>query len=60
LTTADLYDGIHPTEAAHAKIAQKFLEGIRAALGAPLRPGGHGQSGPRGVHADLVHGPVNR
>ena len=33
LTTADLYDGIHPTEAAHAKIAQKFLEGIRAALG---------------------------
>jgi lysophospholipase L1-like esterase len=35
LTTADLYDGIHPTEAAHAKIAQKFLEGIRAALGTP-------------------------
>ncbi|MGB5080718.1 MAG: SGNH/GDSL hydrolase family protein, partial [Burkholderiales bacterium] len=33
LTTADLYDGIHPTEAAHAKVAQKFLEGIRAALG---------------------------
>ncbi len=33
LTTADLYDGIHPTEAAHAKIAQKFLGGIRAALG---------------------------
>jgi aryl-phospho-beta-D-glucosidase BglC (GH1 family)/lysophospholipase L1-like esterase len=33
LTTADLYDGIHPTEAAHAKIAQKFLDGIRAALG---------------------------
>ncbi|MGB5080440.1 MAG: SGNH/GDSL hydrolase family protein, partial [Burkholderiales bacterium] len=32
LTTADLYDGIHPTEAAHAKVAQKFLEGIRAAL----------------------------
>lgn len=32
LTTADLYDGIHPTEAAHAKIAQKFLEAIRAAL----------------------------
>ncbi len=33
LTTADLYDGIHPTEAAHAKIAQKFLEVMRAALG---------------------------
>ena len=32
LKTADLYDGIHPTEAAHAKVAQKFLEGIRAAL----------------------------
>ena len=25
LTTADLYDGIHPTEAAHAKVAQVFL-----------------------------------
>jgi lysophospholipase L1-like esterase len=34
LTLADLYDGIHPTEAAHGKIAQKFLEGMRAALGA--------------------------
>jgi lysophospholipase L1-like esterase len=33
LTTADLYDGIHPTEAAHAKVAQKFLDAIRAALG---------------------------
>jgi len=33
LTTADLYDGIHPTEAAHAKIAQMFLDAIRAALG---------------------------
>jgi lysophospholipase L1-like esterase len=33
LTTADLYDGIHPTEAAHAKVAQVFLDGIRAALG---------------------------
>jgi lysophospholipase L1-like esterase len=33
LTSADLYDGIHPTEAAYAKVAQKFLEGIRAALG---------------------------
>jgi lysophospholipase L1-like esterase len=32
LTTADLYDGIHPTEAAHAKVAQIFLDGIRAAL----------------------------
>jgi len=39
LTTMDLYDGIHPTEAAHAKVAQKFLEGIRAALGsAPMPP----------------------
>ncbi|MDO8704282.1 MAG: cellulase family glycosylhydrolase [Sulfuricaulis sp.] len=35
LTTADLYDGIHPTEAAHAKVAQKFLEGIRVVLGSP-------------------------
>ena len=34
LTTADLYDGIHPTEAAHAKVAQKFLDVIRATLGA--------------------------
>ena len=33
LTTADLYDGIHPTEAAHAKVALKFLEAVRAALG---------------------------
>jgi lysophospholipase L1-like esterase len=33
LTMADLYDGIHPTEAAHAKIAQMFLDAIRAALG---------------------------
>ena len=33
LTAADLYDGIHPTEAAHAKIAQKFLDAVRAALG---------------------------
>jgi lysophospholipase L1-like esterase len=33
LTTADLYDGIHPTEAAHAMVAQMFLEAIRAALG---------------------------
>jgi hypothetical protein len=32
LTTADLYDGIHPTEAAHARVAQKFLEGMRVAL----------------------------
>jgi lysophospholipase L1-like esterase len=38
LTTADLYDGIHPTEAAHAKVARKFLEGIRAALGSPSIP----------------------
>ena len=41
LKTADLYDGIHPTEAAHAKVAQKFLESIRAALGpASLPPAG--------------------
>ncbi len=33
MTAADLYDGIHPTEAAHARIAQKFLEAMRAALG---------------------------
>jgi len=33
LTTADLYDGIHPTEAGQAKIAQRFLDAIRAALG---------------------------
>lgn len=33
LTTTDLYDGIHPTELAHAKIARKFLEEIRSALG---------------------------
>lgn len=32
LTTADLYDGIHPTEAAYAKVAQKFLEAMRALL----------------------------
>jgi lysophospholipase L1-like esterase len=38
LTTADLYDGIHPTEAAHAKVAQKFLEGMRAALGSASAP----------------------
>jgi lysophospholipase L1-like esterase len=37
LTTADLTDGIHPTEAGYAKIAQKFLEGVRAAL-APTPP----------------------
>ena len=35
LTTDDLYDGIHPTEQAHAKVAQKFLDEIRAALGSP-------------------------
>jgi lysophospholipase L1-like esterase len=45
LTTADLYDGIHPTEAAHAKVAQKFLVAIRAALGsAPMPPGGNAAS----------------
>lgn len=31
----DLYDGVHPTEEAHAKIAQKFLEAIRATLVSP-------------------------
>jgi lysophospholipase L1-like esterase len=38
LTTADLSaDGVHPIEAAYAKVAQVFLDGIRAALGpAPL------------------------
>ena len=36
LTTADLYDGIHPTEAAHGKVAQKFLTEIRAALSVPV------------------------
>ncbi len=34
LTTADLFDGIHPSEAAHARIAQKFLEGMRGTLAA--------------------------
>jgi lysophospholipase L1-like esterase len=38
LTTADLYDGIHPTEAAHGAVAQKFLEAIRAALGSASTP----------------------
>ena len=38
LTTADLYDGIHPTEAAHAKVAQKFLDAIRAALASASTP----------------------
>jgi hypothetical protein len=38
LTTADLYDGIHPTEAAHAKVAQKFLDAVRAALGSATTP----------------------
>ena len=28
LVTADLYDGVHPTEAAHAKIAQKWLDAL--------------------------------
>jgi lysophospholipase L1-like esterase len=32
LTTGDLYDGIHPTEVAHAKVAQVFLDAVRAAL----------------------------
>ena len=32
LTTADLYDGIHPTEAAHAKIAQAVLDALRVVL----------------------------
>ena len=38
LTTADLYDGIHPTEAAHAKVAQNFLDAVRAALGSASKP----------------------
>jgi lysophospholipase L1-like esterase len=38
LKTADLYDGIHPTEAAHAKVAQQFLESIRAELGSKSIP----------------------
>ena len=38
LTTADLYDGIHPTEEAHAKVAQKFLEAIRTALASSVTP----------------------
>jgi lysophospholipase L1-like esterase len=34
LTTADLSsDGVHPLEAAYAKVAQVFLVGVRAALG---------------------------
>ncbi len=40
LTTADLYDGIHPTEAAHAKVAQQFLDGVRAVLGSVSTPPG--------------------
>lgn len=32
LSTEDLFDGIHPTEAAYSKIAQKFLEEMRIAL----------------------------
>jgi len=38
LAVADLYDGIHPTEAAHARVAQKFLESIRATLGTSSPP----------------------
>jgi aryl-phospho-beta-D-glucosidase BglC (GH1 family)/lysophospholipase L1-like esterase len=38
LTTADLYDGIHPTETAHAKVAQIFLDGIRAVLASTSAP----------------------
>lgn len=38
LTTADLYDGIHPTEVAHAKIAQKFLDVIRSTLALSTLP----------------------
>jgi len=38
LTTADLYDGIHPTEAAHARVAQIFLDAVRAALGSAATP----------------------
>lgn len=38
LTTADLYDGIHPTEAAHARVAQAFLDAIRAVLASAPTP----------------------
>jgi lysophospholipase L1-like esterase len=39
LTAADLSnDGIHPTEAAYAKVAQAFLDGMRAALGPASTP----------------------
>jgi len=42
LKTADLYDGIHPTEAAHGKVARKFVEAIRAALAAaPIATAGN-------------------
>jgi lysophospholipase L1-like esterase len=38
LTLADLFDGIHPKEAAYAVIAQRFLEAIRAALNESSAP----------------------
>jgi lysophospholipase L1-like esterase len=38
LTTADLSaDGVHPIEAAYTKVAQVFLDGVRAALGPASR-----------------------
>ena len=47
LTTADLFDGIHPTEAAHARIAQKFLEAMRAALASSAPRAGLARPAPR-------------
>ena len=47
LTTADLYDGIHPTEAGHAKIAQQVLEAMRSALGGPVTPPSSAQATPQ-------------
>jgi len=39
LTAADLSnDGVHPIEAAYAKVAQAFLDGMRAALGPASTP----------------------
>jgi len=35
LTVADLYDGVHPDEAGHAKIARVWLEALRPLLPAP-------------------------
>jgi len=53
LKIEDLYDGIHPTEAAHAKVAQKFLESIRAALGPASTPAS-GKSSPGGSEGTMT------